>query len=229
MSYILDALNKSEQERRDRRAPNLGTVHQGPKTASGYRKDWLAGLLILLLVNSALVFYWLTRQASPQAAPSAQPSVSQHIAPQPAPSQPASSQPATSQPPAVSRPALPASQPQVTAPEREPDAASAIGVLITPNDMRRTSSPATTPGGKAVPISDLPLPVQRQIPDLVFSSHIYSDDSSFRMVNINGRSIREGEMVNEQIRLERITEEGVILTYQDYTFEVSVLRDWSFN
>jgi len=224
MSYILDALNKSEQERQDRRAPNLGTVHHGPKAASGYRKDWLAGILILVLINSALVFYWLSRQASPQAAPSAQPPLSQRAAPQPAPSQPASSQSAISQ--AVSRPAP---QPQVAAPEQGQDVAPAIGMLITPNDMRRAPSAATTPADKAVPISELPLQVQRQIPDLVFSSHIYSDDSSFRMVNIDGRSIREGEMVNEQIRLERITEEGVILTYQDYTFEVSVLRDWSFN
>jgi len=217
MSYILDALNKSEQERRDRRAPNLGTVHQGPREARGYRKDWLAGILILLLINSALVFYWLTRQASPQAVPATQPSVSERSASQSVVSQ------------AVSRQALPASQPQVAAPERAPDAARPIGVLITPNDMRRTPSPATTPGEQAMPISDLPLQVQRGIPDLVFSSHIYSDDSSFRLVNINGRSIREGEMVNGEIRLDRITEEGVILTYQDYTFEVSVLRDWSFD
>ena len=77
-------------------------------------------------------------------------------------------------------------------------------------------------------ITALPTNIQRQIPDLKFSSHLYADDSSFRMVNINGNMFHEGDIIAEGIQLERISEEGVVLNYLHYTFEISVIRDWSF-
>ena len=92
--------------------------------------------------------------------------------------------------------------------------------LITPQDAFRSDP---------VRISELPLNVQRQIPDMVFSSHLYADEADFRMVNINGRMYRENEMVSDGVKLIEITEQGVVLTYLHYTFEVSVLQDWSFN
>lgn len=84
-------------------------------------------------------------------------------------------------------------------------------------------------GIRAVRISELPLNVQRQIPDIKFTSHIYADDPSLRLVNINSRSVREGGYVSDDLKLVGITEDGVVLSYQDYTFELSILRDWSFD
>ena len=75
----------------------------------------------------------------------------------------------------------------------------------------------------------MPASVQRQIPDMRFSSHIFADAADLRMVSINGKSVREGDVVAEGIRLIEITEEGVVLTFRHYTFEMSVLRDWSFD
>ena len=57
---------------------------------------------------------------------------------------------------------------------------------------------------------------------------MYADDNRFRMVNINGNMFQEGDYIAEGIRLERISEEGVVLNYLHYTFEISVIRDWSF-
>ena len=78
-------------------------------------------------------------------------------------------------------------------------------------------------------VSELPRDIQSQIPDLRFSSHWFNSDRSFRRVSINGKMLAEGEYVKDELRLEEITEEGVILNYMHYTFEISVLRDWSYN
>ena len=119
-------------------------------------------------------------------------------------------------------------------------------ILITPQDAYR-KSPSTSSAPSQVQESEqelinkplasdqalkritaLPTNIQRQIPDLRFSSHLYADDDSFRMVNINGNMFHEGDYIAEVIRLKRISEEGVVLTYLHYTFEISVIRDWSY-
>ena len=102
-------------------------------------------------------------------------------------------------------------------------------VLITPAGYLAKVQSPVLPGGAIVRVNELPAHVQAQIPDLVFSSHIYADDPSFRMVNINGRMIREGDRLNNNLQLIQITEDGVVLQLDEHTFEVSVLRDWSNN
>jgi general secretion pathway protein B len=80
-----------------------------------------------------------------------------------------------------------------------------------------------------VRIAELPLNVQRQIPDITFSSHIYASDPSLRVVNINNRSIREGDYISDDVKLLDITEDGVVLSYLHYRIEMNVIRDWSFD
>jgi hypothetical protein len=48
------------------------------------------------------------------------------------------------------------------------------------------------------------------------------------MVSINGRFMREGDRISANLVLRQITEEGVVLQYGDRVFQMSVLRDWSF-
>lgn len=209
MSYILDALNKSEQERRSRRAPGIETVHRTAESAPArISRWWLALLMLLILVNLGILGFWLIRPSAtaPQAAvtPSA-----------------ATPSPATASTPS----AIPTTPGVVT--RQTPE-----GLLVTPAPA--SSSPTTAPstplasGARPEPISDLPDNIRQQIPPMSFSSHIYSDDAKYRMVDINGNIYHEGDMVSNGMRLVRITEEGIVLSYRGYTFEVSVLHDWSF-
>jgi hypothetical protein len=46
------------------------------------------------------------------------------------------------------------------------------------------------------------------------------------MVNINGVSRREGDLVTDLLLLVEITEVGVVLNYEDYSFLVDILEDW---
>ena len=115
------------------------------------------------------------------------------------------------------------------APSPRQEIALAVDPIV---DSVVVSKPGAAPPSSnvsAVRISELPVQIQRQIPDMTFSSHIHAADPSLRMVNINGRNYFSGDKVADGIHLQEITEDGVVLRFLHYTFEVSVIRDWAFN
>lgn len=209
MSYILEALNKSEQERRGSKTPDINTIHRPPPGKSAKGMPWLTIILVFGLLNGAALAYWFWSHSTDE------PATSTVV------SQPAQSTETTNPTRAVANNQTTQPPSPTPAPSASPQS-NAQPTVITPRTVFK-------PAEAAVRITELPTNVQRQIPNLVFSSHLYSDDGDFRMVNINGKMIREGDMVADDLRLLEITEEGVVLSYLHYIFEVSVLRDWSFN
>lgn len=194
MSYILDALNKSEQDRERNQPPRLTSVHHKPGRRAPWWR-WFTGLLVLAVLNTLLIGYWMREETTgPIDNDTADRQKQAEVANVPTDSTP------------EPRPAS-----TTTAPE---------GELITPSD---------TESVEPVRISALPVHVQKQIPDLSFTSHIYSSDPSLRAVTINGRQVREGESMGNGLTLVEITEDGVLLRYRHYTLDMSVIRDWSFD
>ncbi|WP_334312382.1 general secretion pathway protein GspB [Marinobacter sp. SS21] len=132
---------------------------------------------------------------------------------------------------------LPVSSP-VPAPEPSRDTANpqrtAVAqrpTVIVPSP-RRNEAVAESPlsdrydYGERVPhLVELPLSFQRQVPSLIFNSHIYASDPSGRRVMINNHYLRIGDSFSG-IRVERITEEGVELSLHGRQFRVGVVRDW---
>ena len=225
MSYILEALNKSEQERRGSKTPDINTIHRAPPGKTTKGAPWLAIIIVFGLLNSAALGYWFwtssaeTSQATPLADSGQGQASTPTQTPKSSPTLSSTTSPTTQQ----KLPTTAAPQNLAVAdPTAATDEYQNQPTVITPTSVYK-------PGTEAVRITELPTNVQRQIPNLVFSSHLYSDDGDFRMVNINGKMIREGDMVASDLRLLEITEEGVILGYLHYVFEASVLRDWSFN
>ena len=243
MSYILDALKKSESERQNQDLPNINAVHQRPELhPQRKRRIWLLAIPAALILN--IVGFWFLWDRSPSEDPKS-------ITPVSISSARTSSLDAVTSTPEVQQidtsMTIKIQPPEPSPAERgipEANLASSgetAELLITPTDAyRKTASNsiaaerqqgekyetlASQPVNK---ITALPTNIQRQIPDLKFSSHLYADDSSFRMVNINGNMFHEGDIIAEGIQLERISEEGVVLNYLHYTFEISVIRDWSF-
>lgn len=210
MSYILDALKKSEQELNNRHAPGLETFHGSPVTdRRPGRALWIGFPLVLIILNGAF-YYWFTRPGTSVEPNHKPPPVTAFIAPR-----------------------TPVKTMTIEAPVVvETDKISfgeylGEGLLITPQDFNRNIYRETEIN--PVRIAELPANVQRQIPDMKISSHIYASDPSSRVVNINNRSIREGDFISDEIKLVGITEDGIILSYLHYTFEMSVIRDWSFD
>ncbi len=231
MSYILDALRKSESERQQGRIPDFNQqvqmIHK-PKRKSVPALVWLALALVINAAVIAIVMvggFWPSTDSSVADAPQ------QGAA---TPAEPTVKQPAAAQ-------AEPAAEPEAEA-EPEPEtlveqslAAPADGfanerpTVIVPSARQQLSAEvaALHQGvGERVPhLVELPLSFQRSVPDLIFNSHVYASDPQARRVMINDHYLRVGDVFSG-IRVDRITEDGVDLSKNGKRFRVGVVRDW---
>ena len=93
------------------------------------------------------------------------------------------------------------------------------GVPPTPIGVR-SDPPATTEESLAAEYGavehwkKLPAPIQQQLRDLPFNVHIYSPDPKLRFVKSGGRTLREGDEINGDLRMLHITRDGVIVGYK---------------
>lgn len=71
-----------------------------------------------------------------------------------------------------------------------------------------------------------PVSFQNQLPTLDFAFHVYSEVAEQRTIIINDRRLTEGQMIARGLKLHTITESGVILFYQDRFFHVDVVTQW---
>ncbi|MDO9226421.1 MAG: general secretion pathway protein GspB [Pseudomonadota bacterium] len=211
MSYILDALRKSDQQRQRGAAPiNLATAATPPeRRPPAYRN----GLLALLLVVAGVIIGWLRPWQETQPAPEviAQPATRPSL---PVPAQPpvqaAPPAPRMAEPPATpARIEPPAPPPRTTPPPPAPVpvAAEASGAEHQP---------------KVMSLSELPQAVRQGIPAIAISLHGYASNPGERFVMINNQLLRQGDLVAPGIRLEQITTDGVLLGYQGYRFHRGV-------
>lgn len=245
MSYILEALKKSESERNQGRVPDLGQqirmVHR--KRRRGIPAiGWLAIALVINAVVLAVVFWpgaglwWESRAPEPSqaVAPAIDtvvvPSEPESTAPEPAPVVPAEPGETQEEPEAG----------DISAATGDPDNGDTVlldtldeaPTVIVPTIRPRTDgtggdSYQPEPWDGRVPhLVELPMAFQRQVPDLVFNSHVYSSRPGARSVMINNRYLRMGDSLGP-LRVERITEDGVELSMDGQRFRVGVVRDWS--
>jgi len=79
---------------------------------------------------------------------------------------------------------------------------------------------APTAESRVIDMSQLPLSIRKELPDLNIAGHIYSNDPMSRLVNINGSIIREGDTVTTGLNVNEITVSGVILDYGGLLFSI---------
>jgi general secretion pathway protein B len=101
------------------------------------------------------------------------------------------------------------------------------GARIAPGAGTGIPSGRDSPDWQSVPlIDDLPEIVRNELPEMDFNSHMFSSDPRFRTVMINGKSLRENDLVDTRTRVMKITEVGVILQFDELRFRVAVLDGW---
>jgi general secretion pathway protein B len=223
MSFILDALKKSENDRQRRSGPALFEVKvAAPRTRL---PPWAIAIAALLVVNLGIVMWMLLRHperagtaagAAPAAAApaAAAPAVT---ASNPGPAAPAPAAPA----PAAAVAATPAAVP-AAAPASAPAADQA-----NPEDYAPAEEPPAQPFGghvqrgtaAGVPLyQDAAATPGTQIPQLRLDLHVYAVRAQDRFVMINMRKLREGESLPEGVRVESITPDGAVLSYNGSRF-----------
>lgn len=88
------------------------------------------------------------------------------------------------------------------------------------------SSPIEPKGSlmkKALHIEQLPRAIREQLPDIHISAHLfYENKPASRFASINGKVLREGQMLTPDLKVAEISTDGVIFRYQKYFFYVPV-------
>ena len=130
--------------------------------------------------------------------------------PQPAPA-PKSGAAAAGPPPIVQKLELPVERPPLAAPTAKPQPL----VPAMPRDEASSApEPQSAEYGDVEHWKELPAPIQRQLRETPFNVHIYSSDPKLRFVKSGGRTLREGDAINEELRVLHITRDGVIVGYK---------------
>jgi general secretion pathway protein B len=244
MSFILDALKKSENERQRHQGPSLIDVPM--RKAATDRPWWVIALAALLVLNLVVFLVVLLRddQVPFATAPAA---ASNPLAPtsKPVPPEPAAIEP----PPVASTPALRnrvEGDPAVRSLAEEagvdedtdlanepldPSLAAAGDVPAGPRIVNPIQGPSADP--VTVPrlsrgasreeenlptINDLTANNTAAVPAMHLDIHVYSTSPAERFVFINMRKYREGEAMSEGPTIERIQRDGVVLNHRGLRF-----------
>jgi general secretion pathway protein B len=223
MSYILDALKKSEQERDRGSAPNVQTLHS---SSLSYRPNktqlWPYMLLAAVLLNLAALFYFMLEKPATD-------SVVQ--LPQPEQAQTATTNIAASVQPARRLSLAPEAEPGPEAdttlyrPISLPVGSGsnqAVSISLPPENASSAQVPGTIPER-----DELPANLQQHIPIMEFSAHVYSSNPLQRSIVINGRFMEEGDYLASDLLLSEITPKGAIFDFQGQLFHQGVVSAWN--
>lgn len=241
MSYILDALRKSEAERRQVEAPVLSPGQAEAVELPRRRVGVWVGVAVVFLVALGAAVYGLYGKprepdsrvaeknervaAAPRATGPVDGAVNTTHTPTPTRSVPEVSKRAEPPPelkphPLAVSPEAPvrdlAGEARIEMPKPKRPAAPALA-----RSERSGEAGAAAPNGEQVRfLRSMPQDFQRGLPELVVNIHIYAARESERILYINNRQYHAGERVRPDIVVEDIVEDGAVLSYQGQRFKL---------
>lgn len=226
MSFILEALRKSQQARQSGPTPEFrGAVHDISLSMPGVGGWLVLGVVLLLGMMVAALVFWRGMESG---------------APQTPVATPAPAKPATEPVPLASESAPPAEAPAKSAiPVHDLADQARLPVRIIPKTtaparnenkskaqvQQRSAAPATA---GVVPMTtdttpllqQMPTDFQRALPPLRVSIHVYAPDPAQRILFINNRQYHQGDLIDGEVRVEEIVPDGVILSYRGERFKL---------
>lgn len=243
MSYILDALKKSEQERGHGNIPGVQTVHS---SSLSYRNEknvyWPYLLITAVVINIALVLYFIfdkepgvTSQVEVTGKTSAINTLENNIAKSNGPS--ISDTIAAEQKTIISPTADEQSEANIIKPEPAATRAETheVTTVSTENQSKsdtfaakdtRTSNLSKEDNTTVIDFHSLSDSVKQQLPAIIISAHVYSSNPLQRSIVINNNFMEEGEYVLDNLRLHEITPGGAIFDHNGTRFSYSVISSW---
>ncbi len=211
MSYILDALKKSEQDRGNGSIPNVQTIHS---SALNYHQEkralWPWILIAVLAFNIFILIYFLKPETDTQnIAPRLNIEINNHEAIE------------KNIAPVISTPS-----PAPIVIETQPVSTSVSEQATSEQNNNSIEITAPEISKPLVTIDELPANIRQQIPDMIFSAHVYSSAPMQRSLVINDRFMEEGDAVGYDLVLVEITRNGAIFDFRGHLFSTSVLSGW---
>ena len=230
MSFILDALKKSESDRQRQSGPALFEVKvTPPRPRFPY---WALALAVLLVINIAVGAWVFVHRAPPSQAPPPNAETPANPGPPSAPPQAAVVAGPAVPVAAAGVSAAPASTPVRGSGQAEPVLSNSENKVapVNPDDYEPAVPPekqnqdagqshvhsGTESGLKSY--ADAASNPDSHLPALRVDLHVYAAKPEERFVLINMHRLHEGEVLPEGVRIESITPEGVVLSYQGAKF-----------
>ena len=219
MSFILDALKKSENDRQQQASAEFAALPSAAAAPATPR--WIWAVIALLVVNVAVLAAFMISkdESAPVAVATAEPATIA-VAADTAASESFAER--------ISK----ASVPERPVPEATPDPAVRDTVAVA-QDARPapTRRAAATPAARAAPaplaetsaqalptLTEIRLNDNVNLPDLHLDIHVYAGAPADRFVFINMSKHQEGSVLQSGPRVEEITPDGVILDYRGTRF-----------
>jgi general secretion pathway protein B len=244
MSFILDALKKSESDRQRQSGPALFEVRVAPPRTR--LPPWAIAVALLLLLNLGVVMWMLLRHQAHGGSPGATPTAAGAHTAGAAAGAAAQDAPASTPALAERAPAVPvvatgAAAGAVASPQASPGASSpppapvpsaaptAAPGAVAPNaeDYAPAEEPSAPTLGShvrrgtasGVPLyQDLSTTPGAQLPQLRLDLHVFAAHPEDRFVMINMHRLREGDTLPEGVRVDSITPEGAVLSFNGSKF-----------
>jgi general secretion pathway protein B len=245
MSFILDALKKSEAERRQGEVPGL---QNGPGSPWLRRRSfWPLVLSLALFLNGAVLGWWLLdRDGGPPAVgkfavSGPLPAAVKAALPEPTglPASAASPAPrSVATAPAVSAvtedrsafPQDPSTAGSVRGPEvapppvPEPAPLQENSQAVVPVALEPPATSVPSPVVDFPPLSELSADLRSGLPGLSLQLHFYSPIAENRLVRLNGVNLREGSKGADGLSVVEIVPEGVNLSRAGVRFFLPTAR-----
>jgi general secretion pathway protein B len=204
MSFILDALKKSETDRQQRGSTEFANVPSSSVRREG-PPAWLWVVAVLLLVNLIVLVGIMVRPDAKVVEAVAQPAIQPVRREAPAPiAEDFASQVASARENAPSREEP--VEPEVKTP---PPAVAGPTVTVAPQPVNTTSLPT---------IHELQANGMLELPEMHVDIHVYSENPEDRFVFINMAKFKEGAQLAEGPVVEEITPDGVVLSHNGTSF-----------
>jgi general secretion pathway protein B len=249
MSYILDALKKSEQERGKGRIPDVQTIHS---SSLSYRNDkkayWPYVLIAAVMLNLLAIGYFIVKKDKPaetlveiqretdNLADTEQPSAEISITaeePELSTSSHTANNDADKLETAGSIADTEVAAKKASRPENTPLTKSTAEETLQDkpaqaNTVAENNGTNTSTGSDSIIVDyyDLPESIKQQLPAIVISAHVYSSNPAQRSVVINNNFMEEGEYVLDGLILYEITPDGAVFNYQGTLFNYGVVSGW---
>jgi general secretion pathway protein B len=194
MSFILDALKKSETDRQQQTGSEFASVPSSSGNPNSLKWLWILGAL--LLINAMVLLGVLMRDDAP----------AQDVT---------ITTPQSGDEETVAQPTF---EEQVAAAKLNQSPPAAITQAEPPAPMVAPPSTPASSGARVLTIDEVRLNGTVQLTDLHLDIHVYSDVPAERFVFINMSKLREGSQLDEGPTVTEITRDGVILEHQGTSF-----------
>ena len=218
MSYILDALKKSEQERGQGNIPNVQTVHSA-SVNYGNKKNtyWPYILTTAVLLNLLVISYFIFDKEKTMDTGVQHTSESGALTP------------------ILKEASKLTDEKNFKKNNSEKDITTNVATIRNTEKKPavkpiQKQSPKTTNSSTSYqPITDyydLPDSIKNRLPKISVSAHVFSSNPLQRSIVINNNFMEEGEYISQKLTLHEITRDGAILDFEGDLINYGVVSQW---